>query len=772
MSRKIKFLFLVALLGTRIGHPGLAGTRAETQTLPGTSPLTWEGDLAARMVAGIDRFFMRRLEASVTHRAGHWKRDFSSRVNYVKSIAANRRRLSRLIGVVDPRGPVEMELVTTQSAPSRVGRGPGYRIYAVRWPVFRGTTGEGLLLEPEGEALADVVALPDCEWTPEMLVGLVPGVPSEGQFARRLAENGLRVLVPTLIDRGHLYSGIPSFRMTDQPHREFIYRPAYQMGRTMIGYEVQKVLAGVDWFEQEGQGKRPIGVIGYGEGGLLAFYSAAVDPRIDAVAVSGYFQPREQLWQEPIDRNVWGLLEEFGDAEIAGLIAPRPLVIEAGRYPELIIPLQQPGKNQAAPAQLGAPPASAVEGEVRRAQDWVKGLTPPTVIRLIQTGDTPPGNQETLAAFLQGLGLRPRLSPLGKLPQPLKAFNPQARLKRQFDQLQEDIQFLVREGEFRRAEFWSQADASSVEGWAESSLWYRDYFWDEIIGRLPPASVPVRPRTRLIYDEPKYRGYEVVLDVYPDVFSYGILLVPKDIRPNERRPVVVCQHGLEGRPQDVANPKVDDHHYRQFADRLTERGFVTFSPQNPYIGWDKFRVLIRKSHPIKKSLYAVIVRQHERILEWLAAQPFVDPDRIGFYGLSYGGKTAMRIPALLDRYSLSICSADFNEWIWKNTSIRHKYSYLLVHEYDMMEFNLGNTFNYAEMSWLIFPRPFMVERGHHDGVAPDEWVAYEYAKSRRHYNLLGLGHRTEIEFFNGPHAIHGVGTFEFLHRHLRWKRPE
>ena len=63
--------------------------------------------------------------------------------------------------------------------------------------------------------------------------------------------------------------------------------------------------------------------------------------------------------------------------------------------------------------------------------------------------------------------------------------------------------------------------------------------------------LPPHPRTRQVYDEPKCTGYEVVLDVFPDVIAYGILLVPKDIKPGERRPVVVCQHGLEGRPQDV-----------------------------------------------------------------------------------------------------------------------------------------------------------------------------------------------------------------------------
>jgi hypothetical protein len=70
------------------------------------------------------------------------------------------------------------------------------------------------------------------------------------------------------------------------------------------------------------------------------------------------------------------------------------------------------------------------------------------------------------------------------------------------------------------------------------------------------------------------------------------------------------------------------------------------------------------------------------------------------------------------------------------------------------------------MAALIAPRPFMVERGHDDGVGIDEWVAYEYAKVRRHYSRLKIPERTEIEFFPGGHEIHGQGTFAFLQKHL------
>jgi hypothetical protein len=238
------------------------------------------------------------------------------------------------------------------------------------------------------------------------------------------------------------------------------------------------------------------------------------------------------------------------------------------------------------------------------------------------------------------------------------------------------------------------------------------------------------------------------------------------MKPGERRPVVVCQHGLEGRPTDVADPRVENSAYHRYAFRRAEQGFVTFAPQNAYIGNTRFRQVLRKAQPMGLTLWSFIVRQHEVITDWLASQPFVDPQRIGFYGLSYGGKSAMRIPVWVDRYCLSICSADYNEWIWKCTSTTSPYSYLFNNEYDMPEWNLGNTYNYAELSWLICPRPFMVERGHDDGVAPDEWVSYEYARTRRHYVKLGIGERTEIEFFDGPHTIHGVGTFAFLKRWL------
>ncbi|MBN2507203.1 MAG: hypothetical protein JXQ71_10955 [Verrucomicrobia bacterium] len=776
---------------------GLARLGAQTQSsLPGTEALDWTGDLSARMVAGIAVFLQQEIDCSAAQRERFWRRDYSSPAAYADSVASNRERFRAIIGAVDPRVPVTaLDYVQTTARPAAVAATESYTVYAVRWPVFEGVHGDGLWLKPKTGIGVGVVAIPDADQTPEMLAGLAPGMAAEHQFARRLAENGCQVLVLSLVDRSDTWSGNARLgRFTNQPHREWIYRQAYELGRHIIGYEAQKVLAAVDWLARFGDlrstadgpragGGAPgvrIGVAGYGEGGLIAFYAAALDPRIHAALVSGYFGSRQEVWKEPIYRNVFGLLREFGDAEIASLIAPRPLIIEHSRTPVVSGPPEpRGGRRGAAPGVWATPDFNRAEIEVKRAERLVQGFGRPFIDHVYGNEGMPlgPGSDPALRTFLAALGdSDPALVPSGAAPvDSRRAHDPGERQRSQVAELVEHTQRLLRQSETVRARhFWSPIRARSAAEWQTAVGPLKAAFWDEVLGRFPKASLPAHARTRRIHDRSRWTGYEVVLDVWPDVFAWGVLLLPKDLRPGERRPVVVCQHGLEGLPADtLADPQARGYGaYKAFAARLAERGFVVFAPHNPYRGGDRFRVLQRQANVLGRSLFSVILAQHDRILDWLGEQRFVDPGRIGFYGLSYGGKTAMRVPALLDRYCLSICSADFNEWVRKNASVDSPYSYLFTGEYEMPEWNLGHTFNYAEMAALIAPRPFMVERGHQDGVAPDEWVAYEYAKVRRFYAQLGIADRTAIEFFDGPHTIHGVGTYAFLHRHLDWPMAE
>ena len=752
--------------------PLIPAYRLDAQPLEYTRPLEWEGDFAARMVSGIDRYLTVATEFLASQRRLHWNSDYSSPEAYETSVADNREHFRRIIGAVDDRLPSDgFELAGTTRQPSLAAKTSAYEIHAIRWPVFSGVHGEGLLLQPTGRPRGHIIALPDADVPPEAATGLAPGVAKAAQYPRLLAESGLRVIVPTLIDRADDWSGHPRIRYTNQPHREFIYSMAFEMGRHIIGYEVQKVLAAVDAIKAEYPDAK-VGVAGYGEGSLLALYSAAIDTRIDASLVSGYFGPREGLWSEPIYRNVWRLLERYGDAEIARLIAPRRLLIEAAPAPPISGPPPvTPTRSGAAPGRIPSPSASEVRAEVDRARTTFERLGAEDHLQFQPGNGHDPGAEATLQAFVSLFDTSSTVGENFSTPSDQRrAFDPSRRLRRQFDELVAHTQALVRKSEFTRKRFWAKADRATVADWEQSADEYRKVLWEEVIGRLPDPSEPLEAYTRLTYETAAWKGYQVVLPVWPEVFAYGILLLPNDLKPGEQRPVVVTQHGLEGRPRMLVDSAIKGP-YHHYGARLADRGFIVFAPQNPYIGRDDFRVLQRKANPLGVSLFSFILGQHDRILEWLETLPFVNREKIAFYGLSYGGKTAVRVPPLLKKYALSICSADFNEWIWKNTSNAHRYSYVFTGEYEMFEFNLGNTFNYSDLAKMMAPRPFMVERGHHDGVAPDEWVAYEYAKVRQHYAELGLADETEIEFFLGPHEINAQGSFDFLHSHLEWPKP-
>ena len=481
------------------------GVDGQPQLLDHTAPLEVRGDLAAQMVEGIHRYLDRATATAGESREKFWKRDYQSAERYSQSVSPNRDHLRKIIGAVDQRLPatsIRLDAETLEALP--IGSGSGYKIYTVRWPVFDGVDGEGLLLEPESRPIARIVAVPDADWTPEMMAGLAPGIEPAAQIARRLAENGCEVLVPVLIDRADTWSGIPGIRMTNQPHREWIYRMAFEVGHHIIGYEVQKVLAALDWFTQRNvKRSAPIGVAGYGEGGLIALFSSALDARIQATLVSGYFQQREDLWKEPIYRDLWGVLREFGDAELASLIAPRALIVEASRGPRISgppTPTKEPRSGAAPNGALSDPSLDSVRAEVERARPHFAKLNAADHLRLIVSGDGHglPGSDAADQAFIQLLGIHRSLLAQGALSQNARR-QPDAteRLHRQFGQLVTYTQRLIDRSAARRAEFWSKADSSSPERWNQTSSFFRDYIWDEVIGRLPPPSLPAVSYTHL-----------------------------------------------------------------------------------------------------------------------------------------------------------------------------------------------------------------------------------------------------------------------------------
>ena len=719
---------------------------ATAQPLPGTDLLTRpkDWDCAENNTRQITAFLDAKIAESEQHRAKHWNRQFTGRKAYEQSVEKNRERLRFIVGVRDKRKFFDSpEFAGTLVAPALIAETNTHKFYAIRWAVFETFNGEGILAEPKsGNVQSAIIHIPHIGITPEQTAG-IDERPDWLPAFNPAADS--RVIIPALVDR--------SLFQPRLSYREFIYRPAFQNGRHIIGYELQEILALVDWLKKDAS--LHLTVEGYGDGGLLAMYSAAIDTRIDAAIVGGYFTNRNRVCEEPIDRNIFGLLDQFGDAEIATLIAPRTLQILDISLPEYVVK----GSGAVLFSELGSAPGKIVNTDAKTVKQEIEQAK-----KLVGPFKLP----ENWIVFVE------QNSAEKKFPKPSFSFvsekrpNPTDRMLRIVDGLNRHTQDLLAKAEFTRREFWKPLDgiqdASSRE-FTEKLEWYRDYFAKEQIGQFDDQLVDPKPRTRKKEETEKYTMYEVELDVFGGITVYGLLLIPKGMKDGEKRAVVVCQHGLEGRP--AVTLRSDPGVYSGFAEEICERGYISFAPQGIFTGGDKFRFNQRQLNSLGKTLFSIMVPQHQQLVNWLGTLPFVEKEKIAFYGLSYGGKTAMRVPPLVRGYCLSICSADFNTWNIKNASTIYPFSYVWLPEYEIFEFDLANTFDYSEMARLIAPRPFMVERGYRDNVGWNEFVAFEYAKVFAYYAYrLGIPERTEIHWFGDGHQINGEKTYPFLDRFL------
>ena len=337
--------------------------------------------------------------------------------------------------------------------------------------------------------------MPDADWTPEMFVGLAAGRAGGVQFARRLAENGCRVIVPTLIDRKDDWSGSAKLgRWTNQPHREFIYRMAYEMGRHIIGYEMQKVLAAVDWFSDEGEAlpDRRVGLRRRRADCPVRRAGGQPDQATRSSAATSASRSRRGR-----SRSTATCGRSHASSAAArrsgGFFAPGPPAAHRA--------------SPSAPSVKGPPPAR--QGRGGAAPGIIRGFTPPQV-RCPRRRSEPPRGKPSSTALAESRPEPERHLTAGSWPRrrarrqarrrPTEpkdlrtGLRPAVREKRQFDQLVAFTQKLWRDSEAVREPFWCKVDTSSPEKYEKSSEPIRNYFCEEVIGKLPDADDAARTR--------------------------------------------------------------------------------------------------------------------------------------------------------------------------------------------------------------------------------------------------------------------------------------
>jgi len=180
-------------------------------------------------------------------------------------------------------------------------------------------------LTGHGYGVADIVGL--TEHGEEKDPDGNPGY--QKNFAVELVKRGFIVAAPELIGFGELM-----FAPSDQHSCFMITTQLLMYNKTMAAMRVWQSMRMVDYLIERGDvDPDRIGAMGISGGGLASSFFTAYDKRVKACVVSGFlctFKESIMSIYHCVDNFLPGILKYGEMADLFGLIAPRPMLIEAG----------------------------------------------------------------------------------------------------------------------------------------------------------------------------------------------------------------------------------------------------------------------------------------------------------------------------------------------------------------------------------------------------------------------------------------------------------
>lgn len=163
-------------------------------------------------------------------------------------------------------------------------------------------------------------------------------------YALQVVKKGWCAVAPDLFAFGERVDNVEDARPGYDGGCEKPFLNAVQVGKTLIGIRAKDICTLIDWLEL-----RPgefdvsnLSCVGLSGGGMMTMYNAALDTRIKRALISGYVSEStgSVLPIRHCSCNYVPRLLEWADfPDIAGLIAPRFLIVQAGRR-DAIFPIE------------------------------------------------------------------------------------------------------------------------------------------------------------------------------------------------------------------------------------------------------------------------------------------------------------------------------------------------------------------------------------------------------------------------------------------------
>lgn len=214
-------------------------------------------------------------------------------------------------------------------------------IWSMQFEVMPGFWFYGLYLETKNplDSKPFVIAQHGGAGQPETICEMW-GASNYSHVPERFARKGCNVFCPALMlwAKEDGPEGVEKYRVFDTNDRDYSDTRLHHVGSSMTAIEVFAIRRILSYFISEGIAHEGhIGMAGLSYGGYYTIRTAALEPKIDAAYSSCQFSSRYVYEQWP-DWIYDGIAHKFLDAEIASLIAPRPLFLEEGDSDEFFKP--------------------------------------------------------------------------------------------------------------------------------------------------------------------------------------------------------------------------------------------------------------------------------------------------------------------------------------------------------------------------------------------------------------------------------------------------
>ena len=301
--------------------------------------------------------------------------------------------------------------------------------------------------------------------------------------------------------------------------------------------------------------------------------------------------------------------------------------------------------------------------------------------------------------------------------------------------------FLVTEYEARAENAWNR-DYSSTDA-LERSVKPNRRRWEEVLS--PPVLTKSGSLKRKSYDLGEIRAEWIELPLGM-LTAEAVLAFPAGASEQKQVPIIIVQHGIASTPESPFSPGS----YHEYAKGLLNAGFAVLVPMN-LRSVEKRNNVERYARLAGTSLPGIELVRLQHLLDIVLADPRVDAEKVGMWGVSLGGMATMFWMPLESRIKAGVVSAWFNERRNKMAVSDDRYSSFSPREEHAFFNGWLTEFSDYDLVSLIAPRPLMIQHGKKDNIAHWPQVVEEYDKSIVHYQKLKIPERIELILHEGGH---------------------